>query len=286
MAWNVSALVASHQFGSVTRKAVALILAEHSDGESWSTVVGQARVASEAEVSERTVRTVLAEFEAEGLIRRVHRARKGDGNRGGRTSDRIWLVAETIAKLPEAVSGNYPTQPANGDTLQPTQPATGATQPATGADPNGKAIAGEPEVDPSVEPPASAAAAESFPQATGFDGRKRTVLAVAWARVWADLRGQTWTPIVEKAYTPQVEEFLKAGGEPSVELLRHALGEGIKTPNGWAFVATHRPVPAVTVDPATCTHPVPHGFDTDLDGGELRFCRVCGVTLDPETAHA
>ncbi len=136
-----AAAVIERKWGSVTRKAVALVLADHAsvqDNGEWATLVGQKRIAAEAEVSERTVRTCLSEFEALGLIVRSKRFRP-EGR--GRTSDRTILVQERIAVLPAAGSGRTTNRQQAPD------------QPEADAGLTGKAIAAlGPPVDPPEEP--------------------------------------------------------------------------------------------------------------------------------------
>jgi len=214
MSRTVAAAVIERRFGSVTRKAVAATLAEHAsitdDGEWW-TIVGQRRIAAEAEVSDRTVRSVLADFESEGLIKRVRRHRKD----GSRTSDRTLLNESAIRSLPEAVSAGLPEA---GSAPTGSSPST---LPETGADPTGKAIAAhEPSEEPSEEP----AAAAELP-------------AIRWARRWAEVRQVPFTTTVRRSWASQVQELLAAGGCVSEGLLAQALREGIREPKGWAYVA-------------------------------------------------
>src|SRR5690606_16715697 len=143
MAHDATTLVKSRRFGSTSVKALMLVLADYADTE-WSCFVGQRRLAFEAEVGERTVRRILADLEARGMIRR-HR-RVGEG--GFRTSDRIVLVGEAIRSLPAMVAGDgsAPDLPATGDRL----PAIDDRLPATGDRPTGQSLAGEPLEEPSV----------------------------------------------------------------------------------------------------------------------------------------
>lgn len=99
MSNHALSLVKSRTFGSTVRKAIALVLADYADAE-WSTFAGQKLIAAEAETTDRTVRTVLADFEEQGLISREQR-RRDDGYR---TSDRIVMNADAIEALPEAAS--------------------------------------------------------------------------------------------------------------------------------------------------------------------------------------
>jgi DNA-binding MarR family transcriptional regulator len=90
-------LVRSRRFGSATRKQIASLLADHCHNQDWVCWLSQERLAAEAELTERTVRKVLAELEAEGLIRRQHRYSTDSGER---MSDYIWLIQEAIEALP------------------------------------------------------------------------------------------------------------------------------------------------------------------------------------------
>lgn len=120
--------------GGANRKAVLMVLADYAD-EDGSCYPGQERIAAESEVSVRTVRRILAEFEERGLI--VRKARGVPG--GGRTSDRIYLVM--------GAGGNA----ASLSPLPPI-PATDATKPASGDTETGQSLAGEPSGEPPVEP--------------------------------------------------------------------------------------------------------------------------------------
>lgn len=125
--------VRSHRVGSANRKALLYVLADYAAAD-WSTYVGQARLAAETELGERTVRRILAELEADGLIRRERRYQ----TTRGRTSDRIVLVHLAIARLPATMAARKrrPTEPI----LRP--PAT--VLPAKSARSTGQALAGEP----------------------------------------------------------------------------------------------------------------------------------------------
>jgi hypothetical protein len=133
---NVAAEVLRRRFGSTSRKAVALVLADHADGDAWSTIVGQQRIGAEAELSTRQVRRILSEFESEGLISRQRRHRKD----GTRTSDRIVLNQPAIGRLPDSMSAGLPD---TDDTDYRTNDA-GTTGQIMSAQ--------EPSVEPPVEP--------------------------------------------------------------------------------------------------------------------------------------
>jgi hypothetical protein len=115
---------------------VMLILADYADAE-WSTFVGQVRLAEEAEMSERAVRGILADFETEGLISREKRYR--DNGAGGRNSDRTTINRLALLGLPEAHAGKGLAAPAAG-------------LPAPDDRVTGSSLAGEPLGEPPEEP--------------------------------------------------------------------------------------------------------------------------------------
>lgn len=100
----------------------------------WSTYVGQARLAAETELGERTVRRLLAELEADGLIRREVRY----GSTRGRTSDRIVIAASAIQRLPASMAGRV-----RRGIYRPPE----VVLPATGDRSSGQAMAGDPYVN-------------------------------------------------------------------------------------------------------------------------------------------
>ena len=126
MSHEAVTLVKSRAFGSVSAKAVALVLADYCDAE-WSCYVGQERLAWEAEVGARTVRRILQQLERSGLI-----ARKARYQAGHRTSDRIFLRPEVIHNLPARMAA-----------LSEVKPATGVLIPANGRVHTGQSLAGE-----------------------------------------------------------------------------------------------------------------------------------------------
>lgn len=95
--FDASRLVMSRTFPSSTQKFVMLVLALYAD-EAWSCFPGQALLAANTGLTDRTVRSALSELEATGLI-----SRKARFNGSGRTSDRYWLIREAIGGLPVAV---------------------------------------------------------------------------------------------------------------------------------------------------------------------------------------
>lgn len=129
MSHEAVTLVKSRAFGSVSAKAVALVLADYCDAE-WSCYVGQERLAWEAEVGARTVRRILQQLERSKLIAR--RARYRDGHR---TSDLIVLLPEAIGALPARMAA------------MAFIPATDDVIPANGDIHTGQSLAGEPSVE-------------------------------------------------------------------------------------------------------------------------------------------
>jgi hypothetical protein len=129
MSHEAVTLVKSRAFGSVSVKAVALVLADYCDAE-WSCFVGQERLAWEAEVGARTARRILAQMQSSGLIARRPRYRDGH-----RTSDLIVLIPDAIEALPARLAAM--------DVI----PATGDSIPANGRVHTGQSLAGEPLVE-------------------------------------------------------------------------------------------------------------------------------------------
>jgi hypothetical protein len=113
MSWKATAYISRCQLGSRTRKVVMLFVADAANEdlsqlgvaprEGWSCCpAGLKTIATGAEVSRATVKRVLADMEAAGLIVRESRYRTwGDG---GRTSDLIWV--ET-ARLPMTIPSDF-----------------------------------------------------------------------------------------------------------------------------------------------------------------------------------
>ena len=119
MSWAVSAWVKKSKLGSGTRKCVMLVVADYCTGDAknigveipdgWAVCwAGVDTIAVEAEVSERTVRRVLDDMEALGVIRRERR----NDPRGYRTFDFIWVeYARRFADLTESDESNRTESP-------------------------------------------------------------------------------------------------------------------------------------------------------------------------------
>lgn len=108
--------------GSPTKKLLLLVLADRvrDEGEhAWCTWAGQDALASDMEVTERTVRSLLSEFESVGLITREKRRRPD----GYRTSDLIRLNGDWEPPVPPEAPPAMDDEPAEED-------------PATGDDPD------------------------------------------------------------------------------------------------------------------------------------------------------
>ncbi|MCI0542942.1 MAG: hypothetical protein L0Z49_00680 [Actinobacteria bacterium] len=252
MSRQVAAVVLDHRFGSAVRKAVALVIADHADADEWSTVVGQERIAAEAEVGVRTVQRVMAGFEAEGLITRVRRHRKD----GTRTSDRVILVRSAVEALPASLPGSHqggpveavgedleishlplPVSQAGGTTglgggsserdYPPPSPRLPATQSATTRH---SLAAQDPSEKPSVGtiPPTPQVSASMLP-------------AERWARRWCEITGQTPTRSILRSLIPAVQDYISVAGEPTNTLLDRAHTSGIRHPGGWGLVPNRGP---------------------------------------------
>jgi hypothetical protein len=121
MSFEALNLVSSRTTGSSSRKVVLLVLASYAD-EQWSCYPSQETIAARSELSPRTVRSVLSDLEAEGIVHRTPRRTEG----GYRTSDRLYLDRAALERLPAIVaSRSHP--PANPARL----PANPARLPAT-----------------------------------------------------------------------------------------------------------------------------------------------------------
>lgn len=80
MSVAVMTLVFSRRFGSANRKAVALKLADWADDDGSRVFPSLNRVAAECEMSERTVRRIVRQFESEGILTPVVNGGKGPGH--------------------------------------------------------------------------------------------------------------------------------------------------------------------------------------------------------------
>jgi hypothetical protein len=83
------------RFGSPSRKAVMIVLANYAD-EDWSCFPGQALIAAGTEMTDRSIRRILTDLEAEGWIARTRRHRSD----GSRTSDRYTLLPDRMSAHP------------------------------------------------------------------------------------------------------------------------------------------------------------------------------------------
>jgi hypothetical protein len=112
MSVHVSSLVYRARLGSAARKAVALKLADcaHDDGSNVYPSI--ARIANEAEVSDRTVQRVLKSFVKEGLLVIVERGGKGPRD----TTEYRFALDQLVALAPVSNPLN------KGDKLTPINP--------------------------------------------------------------------------------------------------------------------------------------------------------------------
>lgn len=98
MGFHAMKWAAEQTVGSPTRKLVLLVIAEAADDDSWETFAGQETIASNAEVTVRTVGRALSELEGMGVIERRQRRRPD----GYRTSDLIRVISDWAS--PDGVS--------------------------------------------------------------------------------------------------------------------------------------------------------------------------------------
>jgi len=99
MSIHVHSLVYSRKFGSATRKAVALKLADYASDDGTGIYPSLSRVAAEIEVHERTVRRVVREFEAEGILVVIKKGGRGPGH-----TTHWKLDLKAIEQLPQSWS--------------------------------------------------------------------------------------------------------------------------------------------------------------------------------------
>jgi hypothetical protein len=112
-----------------------LALADYASAD-LSTFVGQARLAAETELGERTVRRIIASLVSAGILRRELRY----GNARGRRTNQLVLTAAAIADLPASLASRS----------APISRPPGTPLPANGTPPTGQALADEPLVEPDV----------------------------------------------------------------------------------------------------------------------------------------
>ncbi|MBX3751928.1 MAG: helix-turn-helix domain-containing protein, partial [Opitutaceae bacterium] len=87
MSWKASAWAKEQRLGSPAAKSILMCLADSADADTAACWPSQARLAEDAEVSERTAREWLQRLEEWGLIERQRRNRAS----GARASDMIVL---------------------------------------------------------------------------------------------------------------------------------------------------------------------------------------------------
>ncbi len=177
--------------GSPTLKAVLIAVGNYADedGCCWPS---QARLARDTELSERAVRTSLAELEKRGILARQERPRRADKTR---QSDLIRLVFQCSESMRNVVPHGGPEHAERAASCQETiRNDVPEDLPERGAGPCGTSVqnhaergAGKPSVEPSDEPslagaqprrPARGAAKAKLPSDFGLtDGRRRLAAA-------------------------------------------------------------------------------------------------------------
>lgn len=202
---DVKKVMASYVEGPSSLKFTLVAIAERADKDTHDCWPSQATIASDINVSERTVRTAMAELERRGLITRKARAR----GHLGRTSDRITIHTDRLTAVRPLEDGEKDDQPAESAGGSDDQPATVSDQPAT--------VAGEQGREPitSISPLVSGAgggstgeshqspsqdvtAPPAFPEfAKAILGNIDNAEKVEWGKTWAAI-----TSLLDTAWDP------------------------------------------------------------------------------------
>ena len=190
MSWQASAWAKEQRLGSPAAKSILLCLADYADPEKNECWPSQMRLASDAEVSERTAREWLQRLEEWGLIARERRSRAN----GARASDMIVLQLKTQVrdgaercrdlKACADETESLPAEIAGRTYRQPDADPTGNEAQPTG---NGcRAYKEEPSIEPptGTSQPAREGARESLNPDLGKDDRK--AIETAFWRVVKD----------------------------------------------------------------------------------------------------
>lgn len=210
-------------------KVIMLVLADYVD-ERWSTFLGQARLAEETDVSERTVRTFLSAAETAGFLCRASGEPVASGR--GREPDRIHLHVDGSRDLcpcdqPEAVAGRNDTTNRQDEHDQPARRR---------ANQGGAPLIGTQK----GEPTSSSTAVDTFahfwdawPKRNGKKLHRAKALA-AWGRLTIEQQRAAWRGA--KHYADASERGL-AGAMDAFRWLQGKLWEEWQEP----AVATRRP---------------------------------------------
>jgi hypothetical protein len=113
--------VFTKRFGSCTRKAIAVKLADHADDEGKGIWPSLARLAASCDVSESTARRTLADFVSEGLLRLVK-----EGGNGPGSTNRYDFDLAVLEAMPGALEVAQSAQE-KGVTVTPLENAKGLT---------------------------------------------------------------------------------------------------------------------------------------------------------------
>lgn len=193
--------------------------------KSWP---GYRKIADDVHMSPTTVQESVARLEACGVVE-IDRM-KGKSNH-------YWLPSGGVTKSDTPVHGRV------SETGTPVyqKPAQGVSETDTELDQITRPIELHTPQPPAEGPPEGASGRR------GGSGRSETsqpetaagsdeLPAIRWARRWAELRNVTFTATVQRSWAAQVQEFIRAGGTPTEELLQRAVREGIREPKAWAYV--------------------------------------------------
>jgi len=113
--------VFAKRFGSCTRKAIAVKLADHADDDGKGIWPSLARLAASCDVSESTARRTLAEFVSEGLLKLVK-----EGGNGPGSTNRYDFDLTVLDTMPGALEVAQ-TRQEKGVTVTPLENAKGVT---------------------------------------------------------------------------------------------------------------------------------------------------------------
>lgn len=182
MSWKASAWAKDQRLGSPAAKSILMCLADSADADTAECWPSQARLAEDAEVSERTAREWLQRLEEWGLIARKRRTRAS----GARASDRIVLKLDVrITDGVERCRALKESSAAQGDSAcdLPAEFA-GRTNRQSDAEPTGneaqptgnqfRAIKGEPPIEPTKEPLTKGAQARERGPEEGLGEKEET----------------------------------------------------------------------------------------------------------------
>lgn len=126
-------LILGRKLGSSTRKLIALKLGDHASDDGSGIYPALKRIAAETEVSERQVRRILREFEADGILIVVK-----EGGNGPKDTTEYRLDIEAIERLPVSYK--------KADTMSALE-----TKRRTLSPDKGDTVSPKPSIEPSID---------------------------------------------------------------------------------------------------------------------------------------